>query len=913
MLTMTSYIHDYVVENAKFFNEFDRSSFINNATLALDRSGLNTAISVRGNQYSTILEKTISHINEIEIDSYAISEFVSKILGSGRVESTKLTMNDINSTNEIIMKPQYLTEAVMEYKTVINNIATGKYDAGKVKGICDNIGTYTTILKKRAVVSNIDVNLTPKDMLKYDAPKKVDVTTKYLEDVVIPFLQDVPKKKKALGLDISNVNSNVRNTISALYRLVDDVTTGVNLNKVDDTKKKLMMQYTFNQVRAILEAVSYMTFVAMRKVHQFEDSVVECQNVYNALTLSFNDAMTLIEAGAFDDKVISATDASNIAEKLVDGSNDVFAELAHNIIEYHKGYISTWASDVTDVTGTDSESVISTVLSKTEYRRTVYNDIVKAYIEIGNGLDILAKNCDDYLAIFDQLVKKAGFVLELNDRFHNEIEALYDLSYYGLADIDIGNNGEKTTVYHTILSEINDYPDITSQIAKAARVIMIKTEYVEDLFNAKKNGELAYSETMNELKMFLDTFKDQFRNMNVSIVKGLYMRLKRLAAKADDCLDNVNSTPESDLYTADDFFEEAVLAEVDIADSLNDLVMETLLKEYCAEREFLERGVRLVYEAEGDATPANTPATGSSNVKVQVTDNSGEASSAAKDTANANKTGAAKAISDWFKKISEWFKDMITKFNDVIGRSAAKNTKWLAENKEGLLNRSYSNVEIQILPYDQMPHSNVSADIGKLTANVNAMTAQNMKNIGSYENLRSKLINFGPKFNNNDKDQITIANYYKVGNKPLQTVPYANGVIKTLITDTMIPYCESFYTTYKDEITKQLTAVSNAMETISKTYVTECVNEISNLSIITEAEAAQTQTTNTQNAETSLTTKASWLSKCVQTYSGAVMNSIRDRNNDYFKVLYALAPKKPAQPVQPAPADNTQAQPAENK
>lgn len=880
MNNMKSYINDYIVENVKFFNEFDRSSFANNAVYALNKASVNSAIAVKGDHFSNMLEKTISHIGEIEIDSYAISEFITKILGSGRVESSKLSMKDIGDYDNITIKPQYLTEAVYTYKYTIDSIASGKYDANKVRSLCVNINAYITATKKRMVSSNIDTNLTSKDMLKYDNFKVINVTTKYLEDVVIPFLEDVPKKKKALTTEISAINATVRESISELYRLVENVTTGINLNKIDDDKKKLMLQYTFNQVRAILEAVSFVAYVAMRKVHQFEDSVVECQNIYNTLTLAFNDVTTLVESGTFDNKVISATDANNIAEKLVDGDNDLFAELAHNIIEYHKGYVSTWPSDVTNVTGTESNNIMDTLLTQIEYKRTVYNDIIKAYIEIGNGLDILAKNCDDYLLIFDQAIKKAGFVVELVDRFHNEINALDDLSYYGMADIEIGNAGEKTTIYHTILAEINAYPDITAQIAKAAKMVKTKSEYVEDLFTAKKNGELAYSETMNELKIFVDSFNDQFKYMNCQIVKGLYMRLKLLAAKADDCLDNVNSTPENDMYTPEDFFKEAVLSEIDFIDSYNDIVMETMMREYYSEREFLERGVRLVYEADENTT-------------VKVVDNSEEAST------DSPKSGVSmNALNNLVQKIGEWFTKMIDTFNEITGRAAAKNTKWLSENKEGLMSRSYSNVEIQILPYDQMSHTNIIADIGKLANNIKVMTLDNIKNIDSYEDLRSKLINFGPRFTKDSDEKSVIVNYYKVGNRPLETVAYSNNNIKNIIVNNMIPYCENFYGSYKQEINNQLNSVKDALENISKTYVTEAVREISNISIITEADA-----TASDEKPVDMSTKAGWLRKCAQTYSGAVLNSIRDRNNDYFKVLNALAVKK--KPTNPNPSEES--------
>jgi hypothetical protein len=123
----------------------------------------------------------------------------------------------------------------------------------------------------------------------------------------------------------------------------------------------------------------------------------------------------------------------------------------------------------------------------------------------------------------------------------------------------------------------------------------------------------------------------------------------------------------------------------------------------------------------------------------------------------------------------------------------------------------------------------------------------------------------------------------------------------------MIPYCEVFYDSYKDEITKQLTNLKNAVENIHKQHVTESVNEADEYcSIFTEADAnaqstqnQQTQqpTTNDANKTSggaNLATKYGWVKTCVQSYSGCVLNAIRDRNNDYFKALYALAPKSNA-------------------
>jgi hypothetical protein len=883
MLVTSSYLYDYVVENAEFFNEFDRSNFITNASFALTNKAADLSVSIKGNQYSHILEKTISHINEITIDSYAVSEFVTKILGSSRVDEANLTIPDISKPDLIVLKPQYLTEAVINYRDVINGIASGKYDTNDIKGFYANVDSYASTLKKRVVSTNITIDYNnPKDLIKNTLLNKTTVvTTKYLEDAVLPFLQDVPKKKKDFITELSSINSVVSNTISDLKKLMEDINIGISLNKIDDTKKKLMLNYTYNYVRAILEAVSYITYASIKKVHQFEESVVVCQKLYNNLILVFNDVSTIIEAGTFDKKVISATDANDMAEKMVEGTNDVFAELAHNIIEYHRGYIATHIPNDSDISAGDTEDFLTTFLSNRDFKHDMYQDLIKSYIEIGNGLDILAKNCDDVLLIFEEILKKAGFALELVDRFHNEIEAIDDLSMYGITDLEIGNCGEKTEVYYTILAEINAYPTLTSQIAKACKAIQTKADYVEDLFNHKKNGELAYSETMNELKIFLDSFRDQFRKYNAEIVTGLYYRLKSLAVKADECLDNVYSTPESDMYTADDFFREAMISNIEENELINDVIMETLLKEYYAEREFKERGVRLVYEADnGNATA------------VKVVDNGNGTSS----TSNTTSSKVTKeTLDNLLKNIGEWFDKMINTFEEVLGRQKTKNLKWLSENKEGLTNRSYSNVEIQILPYDKMPSKQVSADIAKLSTNVSAMSIQNIQGVNSYEDLRTRLINFGPKFNKDD-EKVTITNYYKVGNNKPVTVSYANNNIKTLVVNEMIPYCENFYDSYKEEIKKQLGSVKTAMENISKTYVTESVTNIDNMMVFTEAETAETNTvTNTSQSQTekpsSLSDKSRWTKQLVQNYSGSVLNAIRDRNNDYFKVLFALAPK----------------------
>jgi hypothetical protein len=598
--------------------------------------------------------------------------------------------------------------------------------------------------------------------------------------------------------------------------------------------------------------------------------------------------MTLIESGLYDNKSITADDAYDIAEKLVDGKNDVFVELSNNIIEYHKGLISTQPQIAADVSGGDLADYMTTMLAENRYETELYRDLIKVYIEIGNGLDIVAKNYDDRLLVFDDIVKKAGFSLTLNDRFHNDIKAISDLSMYGLTSLDLGSGGEKERIYSMILSEIADYPKLTESLAKVAKEVKIRVDYIEELFDDKRNTELAYSETMTELKTFLASFKDQYKELTTAIVKELYLRLKELANKADECIDNVYASPENNYAENVDFCTEAVLSTLEEIDCINDLVMESLLKDYYSEREFKERGVRLVYE------------------EVKVVDNNTDNT-----TAQPTNTKLSRDKLDTLvKNVTEWFEKIIATMDEYFGRQQSTHTQFMAKAKDYLEKRSYANVQINILPYDKMDPNQVITDMNTVITNIGNMNANNLKNINTYEDLRSKLLTFGIKFDQNSDERTVITNYYRVGNNKAEDVTYSNNEIRTLVVNHMIPYSESFYSSYQPNVKSQINKLRDAIVNISKTYVTESFNDIEcQGNIFTEAEApsqqpAQQSSTNTQTTQTATTTgvslqaKSSWITRCIQNYIGCVLNAIRDRNRDYFKALMALSPDQTKEPTQ---------------
>ena len=905
MLTMRNCEQEFLQDREEMFNEYDRSNFIANANVVLAKVQ-DFPIYVKSETLVNTLTKTIQGLSQIEIDSYAVSEFISNIGESDRIDGAKIIMKDISIPETMVIKIQYMNEALSSYTSTIYAIKDGKISPGKAKRFCEKVDDYADTLKRR-IVSNASIyNGTPKELLAMENPTTATITKEYLNNVVIPYLKAVPKQKREL-MDLANT---VRSSMTVVRSALTDADYMLTATCEDKETKKALMKYIYNYGRALMDVASFVVFSTIRKIHLFEENVVELQKLYNALTLLFNDAMPIVESGLFSNRVISPADSNNLMEKFLEGENDIYVELAHNIIEYHKGYLSTRYETDNEIAGMDIDGYIETVVSKYEYDKKVFDDLIKMYIDIGNGLDILAKNSDDYLMIFDELVTKSGFVTPLEHRFDVFLEGIRNLNSYSMADLEVGEHGEKTDVYFRLLAEIYAYPENTKRIAETARDIWKKFEYVRELFESDKNGELEYSETMNELKIFIESLEEQYRDLTRIATKRLLHRLKILANKADRCIDNMDGNPEEDPNEAldfndrDDFFEEAVLSMIEEKNNMNDLMMEVLLKEYYAEREFQERGVHLVYEAPASTQPSvntgNTANTQQSNTKVTVTDNAGSS------TSSGGKINQSK-LTEIINGINSWFDKMMNSFTDMINRQKVKNGNWLANNKEALLGRSYSNVQVQILPYEKgMPENTIRQNIDKMKTNIGAMNAANIQKVTSYEDMRAKLINFGPKFNNANSDEKTIiTNYYKVGKLPMEVETVANGEIKALVSNTLIPYCEKFYTTFYEEIKNKMNEIKTSMENVTRTYVSESVKEMENGLLFTEAPNNTTQnnenTANqTQTADsTGIATKSEWMRRSVSNYTGCVLNAIRDRNNDYLKVLFALAPKNTNQEAKP--------------
>ena len=890
-----SLIHDYYIEDTRFFNDYDTNSFVSTANVALGKKIIDFSIFTNNMNYGKMLDRSLKYVNDITIDSFVISEFISKVLYTSKIEKSGIFIRDISGTATVIIKPQYLTEAVNFFKTNVAAVIDGKMTIDEIKKINANCDNYIDTLKKRIGTTDIPYSDKPKDFIKKDVSTLVPISTAYLSNVVIPFIKKIPDTKKEIIISGETTKKAINTTLSDLKSITDTLNT---LN-IETVTKNTLYYYTYNFVRGIMSVVSYITYINLRKINIFENRIIDIQNMYNEITLLFNESINVVESGAYNSRLITAVDENNLVESLLDGKIDAYSELANNIIEYHKGYLSTRINCDNDST----EFITHSLEEYGDYDKNIYDRVSKMYIEIGEGINILAANSDDYLLVFDDLINKSGFVIPLQDRFSDVLNSILNMEDLSITDLNIESN-IKSDVYLKILTEINDYPKNIQTIADISKKMWQKLEYVENIFKSEKNGELGSSETMNELKIFIETLREQYKLINRTMTKNFYTRLKLLAEKADSCLNDVSNEDKvklSDVIDIDnrDFLGEAVVAAAEFRDEFTDFYMEMFMREYRIEREYIETGIRYVYE---DGTTNDVKP----NTKVVVKDNS-SGTSKVLDQGRLNKI---------LSTISEWFTKMIDAFTSMINKFKQKNMKWVQKHKSEILNRRYTNVQIDILPYDKAPSpEKIEQDITSFTTNLSAMNRSNIEKVDSYESLRSKLITFGINFNKDGDEKTAITNYYKVGNNKLEVAHYSNNEIKTYVQNYMIPYCEAFYESYYNSLKSKLDDVKNKMEEVIKTYLHESVIGLSNLSIFTEADenggegTSETQTTpsqsavnnanvdtttntNASNTASNISQKSDWVQSCTRNYIGSVLTALRDRNNDYLKTLFALAPKK---------------------
>lgn len=907
---------EYVLGDLELYREFDNSHFISNAKMAVTGKVQAVNLRMKFDYYSNMLGKAIADFSAINIEKDSITEFLTHFDSIDRLDSIGLTVCDIDQCDVTTFKPQYIAQYTNMVQVLIDKVIQGSITDEEVTRIIT--GDLPEKVERQVVRTTMRYGVSPKELVG-TCCNKVKADTTYVKTKVIPFIASYQQLKDTVIIEANSLLNAIKeseDSMKAMHLAIEKIK---NEGKLDFEKVRQLNQISYNALRGMIDIISYVTFMMVRKMNSISEKAISCEKLYNDVTNLYAD-VDMIESG-LDNNVLS-NDTNSLAEGLLNGNADAYSVFAKNIYDfYEKIPITNIVSDTPSYSISDSEKFISTG-HKDEMPKMLdtFEDIAKAYLSISTGLDIIGEEGGEFLLVFDNIIQRSGFDMPIDVRFKTDISNIKDMSGYNINHMSLGHDLQDLDMFRRALTEVKSYGDNMQSLANIIAEVYKKIKVLSGRFARNVNGEYSDTETVNELKVFLANLLENYEEMTRTVSRNFYDRLKSIgqvlsALNNNDKIKSVDNyaTPlitDSSYTIADDFTEMAFESILNDYEEESNTIFRALESSYYIEKEKAYRGVNVILEADQPAQQATTTTTSTATSGTASTDTSSTTSTGTNTTGTTNNTAVSVqdnsantssggALSKLKADITAFINTIIEKFSSMVRKSSNKNNTWLAENKDELLNRSYSNVTVNILPYRNMPAKKIVEDIGKLSTAVKSMTPQNLQNIGDKNALYSRLFAFiqGGVNESNGSLSDQIKKYYKVGTAELQTVPISNSELKTEIQTVIIPFCEEYSTKFQSSVVSALQAMGTAVDdtirsygggqssgTGSNTSGTQPVKE--SVSIFMEAD----------NTEGSISTKANWMREATKVFSGAILNAIRDRNQDYLKVLSSLTPKTPVRP-----------------
>lgn len=830
--------------------------------------------------------------------SYVIKSYIDS---ESNVITEKFPVTDLSYDIVEVIRPKFLSEFANQVRNTVKN-----------RNINDMISSISR-MKSDDVIRKIKMNC-----VKLASDQKVDrrglfndklpeipVSNDYVKKAQI-YLDQLKDKNKVIDVLVGTT----RTVLVESQEVIDELIPILFNNKIDMPGSA--KQYIYNCIKSINEIASYLVYSLIVIIKTETKKLISISKVHDTIIDG------VVTEAALEMSSIYATDTESLADDLRRGQSSVYSDLSHRLYDYHKSVLENSIAD----RGVD----ITALISSHEYNDKVYEDAAKIYIMLSNGLDIISRNSDEYIVVFDHLIEQAGFQLRLEDKHRGILETLDDITLYRSASEITTVDTLDMDTYLTLIHEFDEYDDNIEKIAGCIFNAYEKLKGLQKRFNDNINGEYKNAEAVNQLKIFFEDLEDQFKKITNIVASKLLLRIKGLAACADTMSLAVNQPKvfvDTSDSSEDDYTRTAFEASMEIEDMINSSKIRFAQECYIEARLKRERGLeRVIIEDTQPSNPNdnNTKADGTIKTSAKVIDNSEDAQAAKTVSSKASKfssetlSKAVESIKNWFNKTLTSFKNIITrkytKDGFVVGPDGNKLTysEFLKTYKDYLLNKNYTNTEVRILPYQSI--DTIYKNIGAVENNINALKNDGIKSVNSEVDMYKKLFTFVPGIGNS-KDvegaRQAVTRYITVGNEKPEDVVYKNNAVADWVKST-IPFLEQYETTYKSKTESELKGMETSLENTLKTYQ-EFMEELfdSIYSVYVEADNTQQQNTPAGQQTNPVTSDAaqaknnedtigiqdrtSWMRSAVLYFSGSVCNVIRDRIQNSFNILAGFSDK----------------------
>lgn len=939
-----STVNDFLLKLERCYREYDATTFVGNSSNILRGTKNPVHGSFSLNMHSASLVGVEKSLCSIYVNGKEFREFVDSVKVAARFNTIgrfqKLRSTDI--TFHFGYLKDYLDNCNIITEKLLNNIDKNEID--KITDADFMTDKAADAAKRQIVRSSLNIHeLDINDMLSSSVSPSIVYTLDYIQNSMIPFIDSFNKSKE----DTVNVIHEMLSCIEMTRNLIN------GRRSVIETicKKNPDFCTSLNRLNAAMErriydVISFVTYSILLKIDYMMQNVRICNQVIEAMQELQESVQELVSAGMYKDTVVS-DDIGALADGLVKNNISAYDALASNIWNFHKSaLLPRFAGLGTD----DPLNQLISEIEKYEYQADDYNNALEILTTISAALDIISASSDDYLIVCDDIIEKSGLNSPIDVRYQKIVELFATPDYVQNADaLPYGN----FPGYMTALNEVYNFSKNIKTISDSMSDVFKKIDLLEERYTNNINQEYKNLSTIQELRVFLKDLKDQYGNLCNEYARTFYARLKNIGRYLESNLvkfssSEINNGDVSESGDEDviDFEKEAMSILLEYEEEYTDLLMSELMLEHnklwIRKIQHLDVIQEVAEQPVSNKSTVNnqTSSDSASQTSNQLVKSNNQASNAVSD-ANAKRSIAEK-LKALQEKLKARFDEMINKFrqnmnNRVINESAVfteaavRYTDWIQNNENALMNRSYSNVTLNILPYEaKMPFNQVMTEVTKFKNLVNTLRPGDVANLKTDADIFNKLYasyGVGP-FNSETSiadcksaSSSGLTKYFKVGKSPLDMVSYSNGELKTLMNQ-IVSFCKKYYETDQERLLKELQNIQKTVSTLSSQFITESVNEIYGYieSLYTEAEDNNQKSTtptvtdgnastnqNTTNGTTKPTPVNSSSSmtpsnmiqtvhECTALYSGAILNAMRDRVSDYFKAMQSLVPKnKPTQ------------------
>lgn len=876
MLEYSSMINSMILEFKSNLSKFDKAQFKNNCIVALeapvDKFILPT---VSPTLYTGYIDKVISDIDGIAVDTTELDAFYSKVYKSISLEETDIAIPIIPKDEVQKIRPEYLNSISVEFNTAIKNILSGKMkDTDITKKY--NKGEYFDKVKKQLVTTDVVVNDAVDLMMRVN-PTIEHVKGSFIQTVILPFIREYPQKSKELKTLAFNTKGAINNSYADIMSSVNAIEDMKTSGKIQDPKMSETLEYAkYNILRQYMNLCAYVSAMLIRKIQYYTSNMIQFIELVNTIYRYYPEGERILHENVLDGEITDIDDTTLVNSMLEDEFQVVLPHI-QSVIGKKKMEIANYISRKYNI--------------KIDYMTPIDNDKypydVYPYVAVNKTLTNIADNIATFKklinpdAIIDEILNTAGLSDTFSNKYGDILESIPNVQFY------TANNSEGAEM--SLLNDITHFEKNVRVISNnAAKIYGFMKELQKEY---EVNNHTMDDNLFNEISEVIEQIVKNYKEYILHVAKRLFERLDNLIEVMEYDDEEDNSVPEQ--FVPYDYSFEYYKSMYDDMVADEKKVFTEMAKEYHRLREKKNRGVNIIYEevketeaGEGSTTPkVSKPTTTNSN--SNTTNPGDNTNNNSTDNKGKENTGVVARFKEWVKKTWDMIVGNTKKMTTI-------NNDWLLRNKEKLNNLDMDGRSITLAKYPDLEISKINKEMTDASTKIKGIPENNLpaelkKDADTaalfiFPNI-PKEIKGANDFSSRIKMKYTYGND---GNKKLVT--YSDDDAKQKISE-MISFCEEYEKSISDlrrtadtlnndaaEKQEKISASNKESVTPAKTNTTTEAKP-TNESVLFEAEDLNKPDT---------VSTSSVITNTIKAYTGAVLTELEAKYSDYISTFSKL-------------------------